>query len=200
MRLGFFRTDHARLHQSPHIGVVAGYPRNLAVADQIETGVANVHVIERVIVLTAVLTADLASVLAAVRTAERTPDDRRRRAVPDAQSCIGGSARGPPAKPRPAPPAGRFRRSLDRPPPAFPPPYGSLPDRLHSRPYRPPPPPDAPCGGTVGRPPAPNNQTNLRYFGAGSRYQTGPTPQFRCEPSSGHDFNCGNDKHRERLR
>ena len=64
MMFRFFRADHSRLHQPSHIGVVAGYLRNLAVADQVEPGVANVHVIERVI----------------VRTPVRTPDDRRRRA------------------------------------------------------------------------------------------------------------------------
>src|ERR1700687_2304425 len=72
MILGFFRADHSRLHQPTHIGVVAGYPRNLAVADEVETRVADMHVIERIVALAAVLTV--------VRRPERTPDNRRRRA------------------------------------------------------------------------------------------------------------------------
>src|SRR6266853_166658 len=49
MRLRFFLADHSRLHQPSHIGMVAGYPRNLAVADEVEPSVANVDVIERVL-------------------------------------------------------------------------------------------------------------------------------------------------------
>src|SRR6266478_777846 len=49
MRLRFFLADHSRLHQPSHIGVVAGYPRNLAVADEVKPRVADMHVIERVL-------------------------------------------------------------------------------------------------------------------------------------------------------
>src|SRR5271157_6191088 len=60
MMLRFFLADDSRLHQPSHIGVVAGYPRNLTVANQIEARVADMDVIERVIV--------------------RNPDNRRRSA------------------------------------------------------------------------------------------------------------------------
>src|SRR6267378_1452727 len=72
MRLGFFSADHARFDQPSHIGVVARHSRNLPTTDQVEASVANMYVIERVIILTAILTAPC--------PAERTPDDRRRRA------------------------------------------------------------------------------------------------------------------------
>src|SRR6266481_5418122 len=49
MRLRFFSADHSRLHQPSHIGMVAGYPRNLAVADEVKPRVADMHVIERVL-------------------------------------------------------------------------------------------------------------------------------------------------------
>src|ERR1035437_3502874 len=64
MILRFLRTDDPRLHQPSHIGVVARYPANLAVADQVEPRVADMHVIECV----------------ALRIPVRTPDDRRSRA------------------------------------------------------------------------------------------------------------------------
>src|SRR5208337_2409239 len=64
MMLRFFLADDSRLHQPSHIGVVAGYPRNLTVANQIEARVADMDVIERVI----------------VRNPVRNPDNRRRSA------------------------------------------------------------------------------------------------------------------------
>src|SRR5208283_1747942 len=44
------RADHSRFHQPSHIGVVAGYARNLAIADQVEPRVANMDVVESFIV------------------------------------------------------------------------------------------------------------------------------------------------------
>src|SRR5580704_14559857 len=48
MRLCLFRADHAGLDQASHIGVVASYPRNLAIADEVESRIADVRVVELV--------------------------------------------------------------------------------------------------------------------------------------------------------
>jgi hypothetical protein len=73
MMLGFLRADHSRLHQPAHIGVVARYPRNLAVADQVEPGVADVHVIEFVITISAAGS----TVATIVRSSQRITNDCR---------------------------------------------------------------------------------------------------------------------------
>src|SRR5208282_4249154 len=75
-----FRTDHSRLDEAADIGVVAGDPRNLPVADQVEPGVADVHVVERVVSSKIALQGVPGTILSAVRRAERASNDRRRRA------------------------------------------------------------------------------------------------------------------------
>ena len=49
MRLRFLPANHPRLHQPSDIGVIARYLNNSAVADQVKTGVSDMHEVEPVV-------------------------------------------------------------------------------------------------------------------------------------------------------